>query len=74
MSDDSAELTRREFLGMTASAVFLYGFDVPLSHASEAPKTAPFAPNAFIRIDGQGVVTLIIPQVRWGRAPTRRCR
>jgi len=62
-----SEVSRREFFGMTAGAVFLYGFHVPRSGASEAPQAAPFAPNAFIRIDDKGVVTLIIPQVEMGQ-------
>lgn len=61
------DLTRREFFAMTASAAFLYGFHVPAGAASDAPKGAPFAPNAFIRIDDKGVVTLVIPQVEMGQ-------
>lgn len=67
MSENPSELTRREFFGLTASAVFVYGFQVPTSTASEAPKNATFAPNAFIRIDDKGGVTLIIPQVEMGQ-------
>ena len=61
-----SEVSRREFFGMTAGAAFLYGFHVPASSASEAPKAPPLA-NAFIRIDDKGVVTLIIPQVEMGQ-------
>src|SRR6185369_15756758 len=61
-----SEVSRREFFGMTAGAAFLYGFHVPASSASEAPKAAPLA-NSFIRIDDKGVVTLIIPQVEMGQ-------
>jgi len=61
-----SEVSRREFFGMTAGAAFLYGFHVPASSASEAPKAAPLA-NAFVRIDDKGVVTLIIPQVEMGQ-------
>ena len=61
-----SEVSRREFFGMTAGAAFLYGFHVPASSASEAPKAALLA-NAFIRIDDKGVVTLIIPQVEMGQ-------
>lgn len=67
MSDNSAELTRREFFGMTAGAVFVYGFHVPTAGAAAAPKDSPFTPNAFIRIDHKGVVTLTIPQVEMGQ-------
>ena len=61
------DVTRRDFFGMTAGAVFLYGFHVPASTANDAPKGGPFAPNAFIRIDDKGLVTLIIPQVEMGQ-------
>ena len=61
------DVTRRDFFGMTAGAVFLYGFHVPASTANDAPKGGPFAPNAFIRIDDKGIVTLIIPQVEMGQ-------
>ena len=64
MRDD---VTRREFFGMTASAVFLYGFHLPASTANAQPGTGAFAPNAFIRIDEHGVVTLISPQVEMGQ-------
>mgnify|MGYP000397190585 CR=1 FL=1 len=67
MSENPGELTRREFFGLTASAVFMYGFQVAASAAGNATKDAPFAPNAFIRIDRQGLVTLIIPQVEMGQ-------
>lgn len=67
MSNNQMDLTRRDFFGMTAGAVFLYGFQLPASGANDVPKGAAFAPNAFIRIDEQGVVTLIIPQVEMGQ-------
>lgn len=59
--------TRREFLqaGAAAGGALLVGFHVPLSAA--AANTAPFAPNAFIRIDRQGMITLIMPQVEMGQ-------
>jgi isoquinoline 1-oxidoreductase beta subunit len=62
----STEVTRRQFFGMAAGTAFLYGFHVPVATAT-APKAAPFAPNAFIRIDEQGLVALIIPQVEMGQ-------
>ena len=60
-------MQRREFFGITAGAAFLYAFRVSTSFASEATKAAPFAPNAFIRIDEQGQVTLVIPQTEMGQ-------
>jgi isoquinoline 1-oxidoreductase subunit beta len=67
MTDNSLDVTRREFFGMTASAVFVYGFQLPTNTAKAQSNAAPFAPNAFIRIDEQGVVTLISPQVEMGQ-------
>jgi isoquinoline 1-oxidoreductase beta subunit len=64
--------TRRVFLqsGAAAGGVLLVGFHVPRALAAAAPNTAtaaPFAPDAFIRIDHQGIVTLIMPQVEMGQ-------
>jgi isoquinoline 1-oxidoreductase beta subunit len=66
---------RRAFLGAGAAAAggaFLLGFYLPLGHG--APRAAPqaaagqsFEPNAFIRIDRQGVITLVMPQVEMGQ-------
>ena len=41
---------------------------------AEAAGVDRFAPNAFIRIDGDGQVTWSCPRSRWGRAPTPRSR
>jgi isoquinoline 1-oxidoreductase beta subunit len=65
MSDTPAGLTRRDFFGAAAAAGFVLGFRVPT--AAGAAANAPFAPNAFIRVDDQGMVTLIIPQVEMGQ-------
>jgi isoquinoline 1-oxidoreductase beta subunit len=64
--------TRRAFLqsGAAAGGVLLVGFHIPRALAAAAPNTAtaaPFAPDAFIRIDHEGVVTLIMPQVEMGQ-------
>jgi isoquinoline 1-oxidoreductase subunit beta len=62
--------TRRAFLqtGAAAGGVLLVGFHIPrLAGASDGAPTAPFAPDAFIRIDRQGIVTLIMPQVEMGQ-------
>lgn len=67
MSGMRDDVTRREFFGMTAGAVFLYGFHLPTSTANAQSNAGPFAPNAFIRIDEKGVVTLISPQVEMGQ-------
>jgi len=63
---DKPGLSRRSFLEMSAAGAFLFGFCVPLRE-TRAAATAPFAPNAFIRIDRRGEVTLIMPQVEMGQ-------
>ena len=60
-------VSRRGFLEMSAAAAFLFGFSVPLRATRAAGEAAAFAPNAFIRIDRQGEVTLIMPQVEMGQ-------
>jgi len=60
--------SRREFLqaSLTIGGALLVGFHFPLASAA-AQKQAPFAPNAFIRIDRKGAVTFIIPQAEMGQ-------
>lgn len=60
-----SSVTRRQFFGMAGGAAFLYGFHVPIGGAN--PSAAAFAPNAFIRIDDKGLITLVIPQVEMGQ-------
>jgi isoquinoline 1-oxidoreductase beta subunit len=54
--------------GAAAGGALLVGFYVPFreSMARSAPPQR-FEPNAFIRIDKQGVVTLVMPQVEMGQ-------
>jgi isoquinoline 1-oxidoreductase subunit beta len=63
--------TRRAFLqtGAAIGGILLVGFHIPRAGATatNTPSVAPFAPDAFIRIDHQGVVTLIMPQVEMGQ-------
>jgi isoquinoline 1-oxidoreductase beta subunit len=61
--------SRRAFLqAATASgSALLLGFRIPLAGSANARTHGPFAPNAFIRIDQQGAVTLIMPQVEMGQ-------
>jgi isoquinoline 1-oxidoreductase beta subunit len=63
---DSA-LTRRGFLqaGLAVGGALVVGFHLP-AHGAQAEKPV-FAPNAFIRIDGHGKITLIMPQVEMGQ-------
>jgi isoquinoline 1-oxidoreductase subunit beta len=70
--DDLADPTRRAALQGVAAAgtAFLFGFRVPSSIAGpEAKGSSPrqFEPNAFIRIDQLGTVTLIMPQTEMGQ-------
>src|ERR1700731_2219121 len=56
--------------GAATGGAFLLGFYLPLGRG--APRQAPagvqrFEPNAFIRIDRQGQVTLVMPQVEMGQ-------
>jgi isoquinoline 1-oxidoreductase beta subunit len=64
-----AALTRRGFLqaGLAVGGTLVVGFHLPSSaHGAQAGKSV-FAPNAFIRIDPHGKVTLIMPQVEMGQ-------
>jgi len=60
-------LSRRDFLEMAAATTFVFGFSVPLRASGAVTGGAIFAPNAFIRINRQGEVTLIMPQVEMGQ-------
>jgi len=63
-----AALTRRGFLqaGLAVGGALVVGFQLPSAHGAQAGKSV-FAPNAFIRIDAHGKVTLIMPQVEMGQ-------
>jgi isoquinoline 1-oxidoreductase beta subunit len=65
--EPASSLSRRRFMGLAAGTAFVFGFYVPRGRASQAAERASFAPNAFIRIDRQGNVTLIMPQVEMGQ-------
>ena len=66
-----AGASRREFLkvSIAAGGGLLLGFALPRGHTAEhaEPAVAPFAPDAFIRIDRTGTVTLIMCQVEMGQ-------
>jgi isoquinoline 1-oxidoreductase beta subunit len=54
--------------GAAAGGALLFGFHMPLWESDAAqPPARRFEPNAFIRIDKQGVVTLVMPQVEMGQ-------
>src|SRR5882724_7882998 len=67
-----ADPARRAVLkaGAAAGGALLLGFYLPVGQGAsrQAPaKAQRFEPNAFIRIDRQGVVTLVMPQVEMGQ-------
>ena len=63
-----AALTRRGFLeaGLAVGGGLVVAFHLPLARGAPSENPA-FAPNAFIRIDGHGRVTLVMPQVEMGQ-------
>jgi isoquinoline 1-oxidoreductase beta subunit len=66
-----SRLDRRDFLktGAALGGGLLLTVAVPpvLRYALAAEAAPAFAPNAFIRIDHQGVVTLVMPMVEMGQ-------
>ena len=69
---DAPDFSRRTLLqaGAAAGGALLVGFLAPLGAAVGKAGDAPakgFAPNAFIRIDPAGQVTLVMPQVEMGQ-------
>src|ERR1700674_2253601 len=72
MSEPSSiALDRRSFIkaGVALAGSLIIDFAIPLGECPAFAQTAPapFAPNAFIRIDRQGVVTLVMPMVEMGQ-------
>jgi isoquinoline 1-oxidoreductase beta subunit len=76
VSGPSRALSRRTMLraGAAAGGGLLLGFCAPFADAATAnasgaasASSRPFAPDAFIRIDRAGKVTLIMPQVEMGQ-------
>jgi len=65
--DEVPTLSRRGFFEMAVATTFLFGFSVPVRATGAGAEGASFAPNAFIRINRQGEVTLIMPQVEMGQ-------
>src|SRR5258707_6039588 len=64
-------LNRRCFIkaGAALASSLIIDFAIPLGECRAFAQTAPvpFAPNAFIRIDRQGVVTFVMPMVEMGQ-------
>src|SRR3974390_3720438 len=65
-------LSRRTVVQSGLAGAFLLGFRLPARPVNE-PEQPPdstqgkFAPNAFIRIDRSGAITLVMPQVEMGQ-------
>ena len=70
---DSLHISRRRFLSASAALGggmligFTTGRSINLAGAAEENAGDPFAPNAFIRIDPNGQVILIMPYVEMGQ-------
>jgi isoquinoline 1-oxidoreductase beta subunit len=60
-------LSRRGFVSLATGTSFVFGFYIPVGRSGGAAEHPAYAPNAFIRIDQQGDVTLIMPQVEMGQ-------
>ncbi|WP_431014782.1 molybdopterin cofactor-binding domain-containing protein [Bradyrhizobium pachyrhizi] len=70
LSERAADLSRRNFLraGAIAGGGLLLSVSLPFaSRESEAAASDGFAPNAFVRIGGDGKVVLTMPYVEMGQ-------
>jgi isoquinoline 1-oxidoreductase beta subunit len=71
--DSDMNLSRRQFLSASAALGgglligFAAGRSISVAGAAEKVASEPFTPNAFIRIDPNGQVTLIMPYVEMGQ-------
>ena len=65
--DGSASVSRRGLLRLSGATALVVGFCIPLRGATEAAERAAFSPNAFVRVDQKGDVTLVMPQVEMGQ-------
>jgi isoquinoline 1-oxidoreductase beta subunit len=66
-SETAPSVSRRGLFGIAAASAFVFGFHAPLGGPPQAAEGEVLAPNAFIRIDRQGDVTLVMPQVEMGQ-------
>ena len=64
---DGTGLSRRGLIAAAGGTAFLVGFHAPPTGPRAAAGGGGFEPDAFIRIDRQGDVTLIMPQVEMGQ-------
>jgi isoquinoline 1-oxidoreductase subunit beta len=69
-SIELSDISRRSVLGGALASAFVFAFHLPVRAAGPVqkdPDGRAFAPNAYIRIDGAGQVTLVMPQVEMGQ-------
>jgi len=61
--------SRRAFLktSVAVGGALLLGFRIPFAASAAERAQGLFAPNAFIRIDPQGAITLLMPQAEMGQ-------
>lgn len=66
---EKSGLSRRQFLQVSTAAGggFLLGLNLPVATSNAEAAAGSFAPNAFIRIDGDGTVILTMPYVEMGQ-------
>ena len=66
-----SKVSRRRVLSGALATGFVFAFHVPVGGAEPVQRQSPadqkFEPNAYIRIDGVGQVTLTMPQVEMGQ-------
>lgn len=63
----TSNFNRREFLKISAAFTGGLVVNLPLGKDAIAAGSGDFVPNAFIRIDRKGLVTLVMPQVEMGQ-------
>ena len=65
----SARISRRTLLqgGLALGAGLVVGFELPIGSRTAGPSATIFAPNAFIRIDRDGRVTIVNPRSEMGQ-------
>jgi isoquinoline 1-oxidoreductase subunit beta len=68
VAEDSCGVSRRGLIGMATATAFLFGFQLPIAGRSRAAEAGTFTANAFIKIDAEGNIILVMPQVEMGQA------
>jgi isoquinoline 1-oxidoreductase beta subunit len=65
-SSTAPALTRRRML-LTSSALLVAVHIPPLSGEAQAATAKPFSPNAYVRVDSDGIVTIVVALVEMGQ-------